>query len=379
MTPLAQNIAGARSSSIATAPVAARRRERAVGNIRRKELTFVLRNLATLVDNGIPLAKALATLCQERSLRKHALLLDSIRRDLEAGATFSAALGRFPNSFAPVVVNQVRVAEKSGTLAATLDRVAIQLENADRTRATVIKKLAYPMILIVAGACSMSFMLLFVVPVFQKTYSDAGVPLPTITRLLIGVADFAKAFGVYIVLSIVAAVYMLCEMRRRPAAGMAIDGALFRLPIFGPWMRNLSVLQFMEVLGNLLEAGFNVVEALQVAATTVNNRVIRASVEHMQTAVLQGERFSREVDKLGDLFPPVVVQLIVVGERTGNLPKITVRIREHLRQEIERQTTLMVGAIEPVLTIGLAIMIGIVILAIYLPMFDMINALNPGA
>jgi type IV pilus assembly protein PilC len=146
--------------------------------------------------------------------------------------------------------------------------------------------------------------------------------------------------------------------------------------VVGEWWRNLVVLRFMDVLGNLLESGFKVVEALQVARGVVTNAAIAQSVARLEAAVLRGERFSREVDNLGDLFPPVVGQLVVVGETTGTLAKSTAAIRQHLRREIEHQTRVMVGVIEPTLTIGLAIMIGVILLAIYLPMFDMIGAMN---
>lgn len=346
--------------------------------IRRRELTFLLRNLSTLVDNGLPLAKTLATLAEERSLRKYASFLDELRRQVESGATFSSALAAHPATFSPVVVNQVRVGERAGTLAATLDRIAAQLEGADKIRSQAIRKLAYPAVLMVAGALSVSFMLLFVIPVFQQTYDEAGVPLPWITRFLISAAEVAKVYGWIAPVAIVAAVVAFKQLRKNPQTGVRVDGAILQLPLFGEWLRNICVLQFMEVLGNLLESGFTVVEALSVSSGALGNQAVRKSVEGLQLAVTRGERFSRELDKLGELFPPVVSQLIVVGEKTGNLTKTTAHIREHLRREIERQTALLVGVLEPVLTISLAVMIGTILLAIYLPMFDMIGAMNAG-
>ncbi len=344
--------------------------------LKRRELTYLFRNLATLLDNGLPLAKAIAVLEQERSLRRRTGLLSVFRRRIETGGAFSAALADYPESFDRVMICQMQSGERAGTLANTCEVLARQLEESDQVRSQVVRKLAYPGILTVVGTAAITFMLLFVIPVFQETYNDAGVPLPWITRFLIGSSELAMAYGWIAPLTVVGGLLTLRQMRRSPATAYTIDRALLRIPFIGGWWRNIVVLRFMEVLGNLLESGFKVVDALQVARGVVTNAAIARSVAGLEAAVLRGERFSREVDNLGDLFPPVVGQLVVVGERTGSLAKSTAAIRVHLRREIEQQTRIMVGVLEPTLTIGLAVMIGVVLLAIYLPMFDMIGAMN---
>ena len=344
--------------------------------MKRRELTFVLRNLATLIDNGLALPKALSTLARERALRKHSSMLDALRRKIETGETFSAALAGFPKIFNDVLVNQVRVGEKSGTLPAALGRIATQLEKSDQIRSQVTKKLAYPALLLVAGSAAVTFMLLFVVPIFEQTYAESKVPLPWITQALVEVGHFMKSVGWLFPLAVVAVVITFKQMRSRKSSALAMDFALLRIPGIGPWLRDLSVLEFMDVFGNLLESGFNVVDALDVSAGSVRNRAVRGSIEQLQSAVTRGERFSRELDRQGDLFPPVVGQLVIIGEKTGNLAKATSHIREHLRREIERTTNILVGTIEPVLTISLAVVIGGILLAIYLPMFDMIGAMK---
>lgn len=372
MTVLARSLpasASAASRSRGASP-------RAKLKIKRRDLTFILRNLATLLDNGLPLARSLATLTQEKALKKYSGFLDDARKQVEAGALFSAALGEFPTIFPPVMVHQIRVGEKSGTLPATLGRVAEQFENGDRVRSLALRKLAYPAVLLIGGGVAVSFMLLFVVPIFQETYDEAGVQLPWVTRFLIGAADWAKSWGWLIPLGLVALVIGVKRARRNPATGPTVDGWFLRLPLLGDWLRNICVLQFMEVLGNLLESGFTVAEALNISSGAIGNQAVSRSVQSLQSAVNRGERFSRELDRLGELFPPVVTQLVVVGERTGSLTKTTLHIRDHLRREIERQTMMLVGILEPVLTISLAVMIGVILLAIYLPMFDMIGALN---
>jgi type IV pilus assembly protein PilC len=344
--------------------------------LRRRELTYLLRNLAALIDNGLPLTKAIGVLAKERSLRRRGELLETVRRKIETGGTLSGALAAFPETFDSVLTCQIQSGERAGTLAQTLQVIARQLDESDQVRSQVIRKLAYPAILLVAGTGAVTFMLMFVIPVFQTTYSEAGVPLPWITRALMAFAEVVKSYGWIAPVVGVTGALMFRAARRSPATAYAIDLWLLRLPGLGDWWRNIVVLRFMEVLGNLLESGFKVVDAVQVARGVVTNAAIAQSVARLEAAVLRGERFSREVDNLGDLFPPVVGQLVVVGEKTGTLAKAAAAIRQHLRREIEHQTRVMVGIIEPTLTIGLAVMIGVILLAIYLPMFDMIGAMN---
>jgi type IV pilus assembly protein PilC len=380
-TPTQLNRRGGSRSLIERLAIAANVRlaHRKKIKLRRRELTYLLRNLAALLDNGLPLAKALAVLAKERSLRRRGEMLETVRRKIETGGTLSGALADFPETFDSVLTCQIQSGERAGTLAQTLQLIARQLDESDQVRSQVIRKLAYPTILLVAGTAAVTFMLLFVIPVFEKTYSEAGVPLPWITRALIAFAKGVMDYGWIVPATAVSAGLLIRTARRSPASAYLIDLWLLRLPGLGDWWRNIVVLRFMEVLGNLLESGFKVVEALEVARGVVTNAAIAQSVARLESAVLRGERFSREVDNLGDLFPPVVGQLVVVGEKTGTLAKASGAIRQHLRREIEHQTRVLVGIIEPTLTIGLAVMIGIILLAIYLPMFDMIGAMNAQA
>ncbi len=345
--------------------------------IKRRDLVYILRNLATLVDNGLSLPKSLATIAKEKSLAKYAGLLDSVRRKVESGESFSGALAKYPDTFNAVMVNQIKIGERSGTLPATLVQLVDQLEKSEDLKGQIVKKLAYPMILVGAGSLAVTFMLMFVVPVFEETYADSGVALPAVTQLLIHVGAVAKGYWWLFLGGGAAAVAVLRYVRKNPAGAKWMDTKLLGVPFVGEMMRNVAVLQFMDVMGNLLDAGFTVADALKVSAHGVGNRAVREAIEGLHAAVVRGERFSRELDRHADLFPPVVLQLVIVGEQTGTLPKATADIRTHLRRQIERQTNLLVGTIEPVLTIGLAAAIGTILLAIYLPMFDMINAMNP--
>jgi len=345
--------------------------------MKKRDMVFILRNLAILVENGLSLPKGLETMVQEKSLRKYQGLLEAIKRRVENGDAFSDALALFPDTFNDLIISQVRVGEKSGTIPATLERIMLQLENSDNLRGKIIKKLAYPTMLVVAGAGSITFMLTFVIPTFQGIYEESGAKLPAVTQILIAFGEFATRYGWIVALAMAAFVVSFIYVRRLPAGRMWMDTWSLRLPVLGQWFKNIAVLQFMEVLGNLMDAGFTVVEALGASSKSVGNRCVRKSIQEMREAMMRGEKFSNELQRHDDLFPPVVNQLVVVGEQTGTLSSTTAHIRAHLRREVENYTNVMIGTIEPVMTIGLAAAIGLILLAIYLPMFDMIGAMNP--
>ena len=344
--------------------------------IKKRDMIFILRNVSILVENGLSLPKAMEALVREKSLQEYANILEDVKQRVENGEAFSEALARFPDSFSELMVEQIRIGERSGTIPATLNRIMHQLEHADNLKGLIIKKLTYPALLVTAGSGAVTFMLLYVVPTFEHVYSESGTKLPGVTQLLINVGQLGTAYGWMVLLAIIALVASIVGARRNPATRLRMDAWLLKVPLVGQFFKNLSVLQFMEVLGNLMDAGFTVVEALKACANAVGNRAVRQRVQEMHEALLRGERFSTELQKHSDLFPPVVNQLVVVGEKTGTLSKTTVHIRAHLRREVETYTNVMVGTIEPVTTAGLAIVIGTILLAIYLPMFDMINAMG---
>jgi type IV pilus assembly protein PilC len=344
--------------------------------VKSRDLIFILRNIATLIENGLSLPTALQTISREKTLQQHHAMLSGICRTVENGNLFSEALKPFGDTFSELLVAQIRIGERSGTLPATLDRIVQQLEHADNLKATVIKKLAYPALLCTAGTGSITFMLLYVIPTFEKTYKDAGAKLPGITQFLIDVSRFGTTYGWMIALGLIAGGIAFFVARRNESSRLFIDLHAMRLPLVGEMLRNMAVLQFMEVLGNLIEAGFTVADALRSCARAVSNHAVRARVEALQAAVIRGERFSAHMEANSDIFAPIVNQLIIIGEKTGTLPKATQNVRAHLKREIERTLGIMVGAIEPILTITLAAAIGCILLAIYLPMFDMIGAMG---
>lgn len=353
-----------------------RRRVKRETKLKDRDLVFILRNLATLTGSGVSLPKALGTLAEEQALEKHSEMLQSIRRHLENGESFSTSLAHYGATFDNVMVNQIKVGEHSGTLNETLTTIARHREEGNRLRSEIVKKLAYPILLMIMGSAVITFLLTYVIPVFKETYDKAHVALPFITKLLIAVGAFARSYGLILLALVVITVFVVRQLRKRADVASKMDAKLLQMPIFGNWLRDIAVLQLMEVLGSLMDAGYNLAEALGEAGQAVSNRAIRQSVRDLQNAIRRGEKFSRELERHGDMFPPIVSQLVIVGEQTGTLAKATGHIRDHLQREIERKTNLFVGTIEPTLTISLAAAVAAILMAIYLPMFDMVNTIK---
>ena len=337
------------------------------------EMTFLLSNLSTLVSNGVPLPKAIATMGKEESLSKHHHVLETLRRKIESGQPFSTALGNFPEVCDKITVNQIRLGERSGTLADTLEKLSKNRNKTAELRKDVVKKMAYPTMLVVVGSVLITFLLVYVVPVFQVTYEEAGVPLPYVTQFMISVGAIVKGYGLIVIGLVAAFIASIKHLRKRDDFALSMDRFLLRLPMIGKLFRDMAVLQLMEVLQNLMEAGYTLAEALRDTADSVGNRAVRKGVRELQAAVQRGERFSREMERHEEMFPPMVNQLVVIGESTGQLTRATEDICNFLHKEVERKTSLMVGALEPILTLSLASAIAVLLLAIYLPMFDLVG------
>ncbi len=338
--------------------------------------TTFLRNLATLCSNGVSLAKAVTAVSNEPGLEKHRDMLDLLRRRIEAGDTFSNALTQMDDSFDKITISQVRVGERAGTLAETLSQIADQREKAGKIRERVVKKLSYPAALLLVGIAVVGFLLTYVVPVFEETYRSANVALPAITQVLIKVGEIVQTYWWLFPTMAIVFVVALKQIRTNDEYAQKIDRWLLTLPLIGPWLRDISMLQLMETLGSLMEAGFNLAEALEESADSVGNRAMKSGVKDLHQAVMRGEKFSRKVEEQSDLFSPMVSQLIIVGEQTGRLTDSTADIRKILEEEIQRKSDLAVGVIEPVLTISMASAVAVVLMAIYLPMFDMISTVS---
>lgn len=340
---------------------------------RRKDLILFLRNVTTLVHNGVSLLHALETIARDDSLKRYRVIVGAIARDIKSGKSLSEGMKAFPLAFSENLIHQIQIGERAGTLDKALARITLQLERATGQYSLLIKKLTYPAILLVAGIASVSFMLVSVIPTFEELYADSGATLPGITQFLIDCSAFIRANGMLIVGVLVGAAFGCVAVWKNSVSRMWIDRQCLRLPLIGNLFRNFAILQFSDVIANLMESGFTLADSLPPAIRAIGNRYVRYRIQGLYAAIRRGERFSQSLHRESDLFPPVVNQLVIVGEQTGRLADVTREIRGHMHKDVEAKTSAMVGALEPLLTAVLACAVGGILLAVYLPMFDLIG------
>jgi type IV pilus assembly protein PilC len=339
-------------------------------------LADLLRLLLMLLENGLTLPKALASLAADRSTKKYSHVLIRLRMAIEAGGSLSRAMERYPRTFSTMQIQQIRIGERSGALEKALARVCEQMERQVALRKRIINKTSYPILITVAGTGLMVFMCVVVVPEFETVYASSNVELPMVTRIVTGASRVLLSWGWLTIPTAIVAVITWISARAQPKVSRTIDSFLLRLPLIGPWMRDVAVLQFSDAISSMVECGYKPADAVKVASECVRNREVRAAVEDVQRHVQRGEKLSVELEKHERFFSATLCQLVGVGEQSGNFPKAMRGTCEHLRERLETRVDTTVGMLEPTLTIVLAAAIGGIVLSIYTPMFHMFEVLE---
>ncbi|QEG38773.1 type II secretion system F family protein [Roseimaritima ulvae] len=336
----------------------------------------LMRLLLMLLENGLSMPRALTALAADRSMRRYRPVLLRMRAAVEAGSSLSTAMARMPRTFSKMQTQQIAIGEQSGSLEHALTRVCEQLERSVQMRKRIVKKISYPILILLAGMGLVIFMVVEVVPEFEDIFNSSNVPLPAVTRVVTGISKWTLLYGWTLPLLGLAALAAIWMARSRPRFAQSMDNALLYVPLLGPWLRDIAVLQFSETTLSMVECGFVPVDAVQMAAGCVRNRAVRAAVQSISKAVSRGEKLSSELARHERFFPSTLCQLVSIGEQSGDFPKAMRGTCVHLRERLVSRMDATIGLIEPVLTISLAVVIGAVVLSIYMPMFHMFEVLE---
>lgn len=334
-------------------------------------LAAFLSNLSTLLNSGVPLIKALEALMNDESAGKAAPLLESLIYDIRSGSSFSAALSRHPDCFPPLVISLVRAGEAGGTLVAGLERIVEGMEKRRETMTQLRQALTYPAIVTVLGSGAVCFLMVFVVPIFEETYAKAGMTLPMITLALLAVSSIVGKTWWISILLLIAAILLYRQYRHHPRVRTIRDRALLRIPVMGRVIRTILVGRFVQAFGNLLGAGVSIKESLALTEQVMGHSDYAGMVRELQAAVARGEGIGRKLGEYRSLFPPLLTQMLSLGEKSGELGKMVLEIGHYIDKDLKRRTQQMSTLIEPIITVVMAVAIGTVALAIYLPIFDM--------
>jgi type IV pilus assembly protein PilC len=348
----------------------------AQARISKRNLANLLKMLMMLLENGLSLQKSLESLAGDRSCRKYRRMLSTLLTRVCAGESLSRSMASFTRVFTPTMVHHIALAEASGTLVDSLRRITQNLEESLELRGKLVQKLSYPFLVIFAGAGLVTFMLVSVVPQFEKIYSESNVSLPWVTSVVTAASRFASRFAWILPIAIVGLLVAWRTIRSNHSASVRLDAFLLKLPLLGQFLQDLSAIEYLRSAVVLSEAGFVPLDALTQAAKSVPNRYAKQLLTQVALDVQRGQKISSAIRKCEFLFPSAVLQLIAVGEQTGGLTQACQGAYQLVKNRLETRINAALGILEPALTVSLATCVGWIVLAIYMPMFKMFDVLD---
>ena len=343
------------------------------GKVKKKSLAIFTRQLATMIDAGLPLVQSLEILSQQEEDETFQEIIRTIKNEVEAGATLAAALQKHPKVFDNMYVNLVVAAEEAGTLDVILTRLATHIEKMEELKKKVKAALVYPVMIVTVAVGVTVVLMVFVVPVFEKLFAGIGSTLPLPTRVVIGVSNIFKSYlpiviAIVIFLVIVGQRYYKTENGRR-----RIDDMMLKFPIFGELLRKVAIARFARTLGTLVSSGVPILESLNIVAGASGNKVVEEAILKGRISISEGQTISEPLAQSG-VFPMMVTQMIAVGETTGSLELMLNKVADFYESEVDMAVATLSSMLEPVLMIFLGVVVGGLVISMYLPIFKMASA-----
>jgi type IV pilus assembly protein PilC len=345
------------------------------GKVKLKDLAVFSRQFATMVNSGLPLLRTLGILEEQTESSQLKKVLSEIRLDVERGNSLSGALAKHPRTFSPLYISMCRAGETAGNLDQILVRLADTIEREVTLRQKIKSAMTYPIVVFVMVLLILAAMLLFVVPTFKDLYSSLGGTLPLPTRILMSVSDtFRKFFWVVILLGIGAG-WLFRRWIKTDRGRRAFDKFKLRVPIFGPLFQKTALARFARTLGVLSRSGVPILQALDIVQDTVRNEVVADAVRDVQSGVKEGESIAAPLGA-HKVFPPMVVQMMAVGEETGQLDQMLEKIADFYDEEIAATVDSLTSLIEPIMIAVVGGAVGLIVISLYLPLFRIIELIK---
>ncbi|MCJ7626830.1 MAG: type II secretion system F family protein [Longimicrobiales bacterium] len=361
-------------------PVSVREKEAGISytfgtGIKTRDIVIFTRQFATMINSGLPLVQSLDILAEQTENQYLRKVIQDVLYDVESGHTLADAMGKHPKVFTELFVNMVAAGEAGGILDTILLRLATFLEKNDALVRKIKGAMVYPAVVFSVAGIAVVILLIFVIPVFQDMFASAGVLLPLPTRIVIGMSDFLQSYWWAVIAGIVALVFLVRQTYKTDGGELAIDRFLLGVPVFGDLQRKSAVARFTRTLGTLVSSGVSILEGLEITAKTAGNRVIHDAVMDSRTSIAGGETIAGPLKESG-VFPPMVVQMINVGEQTGGLDEMLSKIADFYDEEVDAAVDALLSAMEPIMIVVLGVVVGGMIVAMYLPIFDMISVVE---
>jgi type IV pilus assembly protein PilC len=343
--------------------------------IKKVEISRFTRQFATMIGAGLPMVQCLEILGSQTESKEMAKIIMQIRDSVQGGSTLSEAMARHPKVFDQLYVNMVEAGEIGGALDAILVRLAGYREKADKLVRKVKGAMMYPSVIVVVATGVTVAMLTFIVPVFASMFKGVGSELPGPTMVVLGISHFLQANFLYLIGSIIGGVVALLWWKKTPQGALNIDRMLLRMPVLGNLVRKSSVARFTRTLATLLSSGVSILEALDITAKTSGNLVVANAINKSVLAIAEGETITAPLKETG-VFPPMVIQMIGVGEKTGGLDDMLNKIADFYDEEVNDAVAALTSIIEPIIIVVMGAVIGGILIAMYLPMFDIIGKIG---
>ena len=342
-----------------------------VAKVKGKDVSIFSRQFATMISAGLSLTKCLSILSAQTESASLRLIIAQIGKDVEAGQSLSDALAKHPHAFPPIFVNMVRAGETGGVLDEVLSRLADHLESEIALKAKIKSAMTYPIAMGALVLIVLAAMMIFVVPTFEKMFSDMGGTLPAITQLLVNISHFVASIWGIVAAAAVYGLVMLFKWWSGGPGKTVWDGAKLNMPVFGSLTRKIALAKFTRTFGTLVSAGVPILSALDIVADTAGNDVVANAVKHARNAIKEGETIAKPLSE-SKVFPSMLVQMIAVGEETGALDAMLEKVADFYDEEVSVATDGITSLIEPLMMASRGVIVGGMVIALYLPMFQVV-------
>jgi len=347
----------------------------AAKKVKLEDLVIFSRQLATMVEAGIPLVNVLDILGQQVENKAFGETVKKLKDDVETGSSFSQALAKHPRIFSALYINMVRAGESSGMLDEILNRVAVYLEKTATLQRKVKSAMVYPIAVITISIAITIFLLVKVVPTFKGIFDMLGGSLPLPTQILLGVSDFLRKWFVYGLVGVIVAVIAIVRGSKTESGKLALDTIVLKLPVFGNIIKKVSVAKFSRTFSTLVKSGVPILSSLDIVAKTSGNKIVEKAVNNAKKAVQEGKNLAEPLSKT-PVFPPMVVRMISVGEQAGELEKMLSKIADFYDEQVDAAVDGLTSLIEPMIILFLGVIVGGIVLAIFMPIFKITEILG---
>ncbi len=335
-----------------------------------KEMAIFTRQFATMVNAGLPLVQCLEVLSRQLENKYFKSVVQQVMADVEGGSTMAEGLGKHPKVFTELYVNMVAAGEAGGILELILSRLAVFMEKADALQRKVKGAMTYPVIVLTVAGGACIFMLMFVIPVFAKMFSDFGGELPAPTRIVMNLSIFLRSYWWALGGGAAIGTFSFKRYKATEKGQFVVDKLSMKIPILGDVILKSAVAKFTRTLGTLIGSGVPILQGLEITSKTAGNKVMQVAIEKTAKSISQGDTIAAPLKESG-VFPPMVVQMISIGEQTGALDEMLSKIADFYDDEVDTAVESLTAAIEPIMIVVMGTMVGGMLVAMYLPMFKM--------